>query len=147
MGKILKTNRIQCVRISNVTSEYKKVNVKKCKEILFDPLQYRLPLQSPLYMGGCPIDSVQSFKLLGVYRQSLITNCSYLKKNAGSVMEARRWRQMVGENARQGVKLPFLLTNIFLLNLFCGDQNEAKSRRAVTGSYSYTKASSFTMKR
>ena len=42
-------------------------NPTKCKEMLLDFLHYRLPIQSPLSIGAHAVESVKSFKLLGVH--------------------------------------------------------------------------------
>ena len=44
-----------------------RLNPTKCKEMLFDFLHYRLPIQSPLSIGAQVVESVDSFKLLGVH--------------------------------------------------------------------------------
>ena len=43
-----------------------KLNGKKCKEMLISFLQYRLTYDSPIYIDGKQVESVSSFKLLGV---------------------------------------------------------------------------------
>ena len=68
----------------NYGSCYCKEDVSQSQEMQRD-LQYRLPLLSPSYIGGCPIESVQSFKLLGMYLSSDIkwtTHCEYIIKRA-----------------------------------------------------------------
>ena len=47
-----------------------RLNPKKCKEITINFLQYRLPFQDTLQVGGNTIERVSSYKLLGVYLQS-----------------------------------------------------------------------------
>ena len=44
-----------------------RLNPTKCKEMLLDFLHYRLPIQSPLSIGAHAVESVKSFKLLGVH--------------------------------------------------------------------------------
>ena len=44
-----------------------RFNPTKWKEMLFDFLPYRLPIQSPLSIGAQAVESVESFKLLGVH--------------------------------------------------------------------------------
>ena len=41
-----------------------RLNPTKCKEMLFDFLHYRLPVQTPLSIGAHAVESVESFKLL-----------------------------------------------------------------------------------
>ena len=43
-----------------------KLNSKKCKEMIISFLQYHLPLDNAIYIDGSPVQSVSSFKLLGV---------------------------------------------------------------------------------
>ena len=50
-----------------------RLNPKKCKEMLFNTLQYRLPIQTPLFIGDYTVESVKSFKLLGVNFSSDLT--------------------------------------------------------------------------
>ena len=44
-----------------------RLNPTKCKEMLFDFLHYRLPIQSRLSTGAHAVESVESFKLLRVH--------------------------------------------------------------------------------
>ena len=44
-----------------------RLNSKKCKEMIINFLQYRLPFQDVLQVGGNTIERVASYKLLGVY--------------------------------------------------------------------------------
>ena len=44
-----------------------RLNPTKCKEMLFDFLHYRLPIQTPLSFGAHAVESVESFKLLVVH--------------------------------------------------------------------------------
>ena len=43
-----------------------KLNSKKCKEMLISFLQYQFPLDNAIYIDGTVVQSVSSFKLLGV---------------------------------------------------------------------------------
>lgn len=52
-------------------------------QYFFNTLQYRLPIQSPPFIGDCAIESVESFKLLGIiFRSDLTwsTHCNYITK-------------------------------------------------------------------
>ena len=62
-----------------------RLNPKKCKEMVIDFLQYRLPLQDILLVGENIIDAVSSYKLLGVYISSDLSwnlHCDYIVKKA-----------------------------------------------------------------
>ena len=62
-----------------------KINPTKCKEMLFDFLHYRLPIQSPLSVGAHTVESVESFKLLGVHFSRNLTwsvHCDKIIKKA-----------------------------------------------------------------
>ena len=62
-----------------------RLNPKKCKEMLFNTLQYRLPIQTPLFIGDYAVESVKSFKLLGVNFSSDLTwsiHCECIIKKA-----------------------------------------------------------------
>ena len=48
-----------------VSARGMRLNPKKCKEMLLNTLQYRLPIQTPLFIGEYAIEPVKSFKLLG----------------------------------------------------------------------------------
>ena len=47
-----------------------QLNPKKCKEMIINFLQNRLPFQDTLQVGGNTIERVSSYKLLRVYLQS-----------------------------------------------------------------------------
>ena len=62
-----------------------RLNPTKCKEMLFDFLHYRLPIQSPLSIGAQATESVESFKLLGVLFSRNLTwsvHCDKIIKKA-----------------------------------------------------------------
>ena len=62
-----------------------RLNPTKCKEMLFDFLHYRLPIQSPLSIGAQVVESVESFKLLGVHFSRNLTwsvHCDKIIKKA-----------------------------------------------------------------
>ena len=62
-----------------------RLNPIKCKEMLFDFLHYRLPIQSPLSIGAHAVESVESFKFLGVYFSRNLTwsvHCDKIIKKA-----------------------------------------------------------------
>ena len=64
-----------------------RLNQKKCKEMVINFLQYRLPLQDTLQVGGNAIERVSSCKLLGVYLQSDLSwnlHCDYITKKANT---------------------------------------------------------------
>jgi hypothetical protein len=60
-----------------------RLNSKKCKEMIILFLQYRLPFQNALQVGGNrpTIDRVSSYKLLGVYLNNDLSwnlHCDYI---------------------------------------------------------------------
>lgn len=62
-----------------------RLNPKKCKEMIIDFLQYRLPFRDALQIGETTIETVSSYKLLGVYLSNdLLWNvhCDYIVKKA-----------------------------------------------------------------
>ena len=62
-----------------------RFNPTKWKEMLFDFLHYRLPIQSPLSIGAQAVESVESFKLLGVHFSRNLTwsvHCDKIIKKA-----------------------------------------------------------------
>ena len=62
-----------------------RLNPTKCKEMLFDFLHYRLPIQTPLSVGAHAVESVESFKLLGVHFSRNLTwsvHCDKIIKKA-----------------------------------------------------------------
>ena len=62
-----------------------RLNPKKCKEMIINFLQYRLPFQDTLQVGGNIIERVSSYKLIGVYLQSDLSwnlHCDYITKKA-----------------------------------------------------------------
>ena len=62
-----------------------RLNPSKCKEMLFDFLHYRLPIQSPLSIGAQVVESVESLKLLGVHFSRNLTwsvHCDKIIKKA-----------------------------------------------------------------
>ena len=50
-----------------------KLNCKKCKEMVISFLQYRLPQENPIYIDGVLVQTVSSFKLLGVMLRSFLS--------------------------------------------------------------------------
>ena len=78
-----------------------RLNPKKCKEIIINFLQYRLPFQDTLYVGGNTIERVSSYKLLGVYLQSDLSwnlHCRYVTKKATKRLYILHilWRVRIG---------------------------------------------------
>ena len=68
-----------------MTTRGMRLNPKKCKEMIINFLQYRLPFQNTLQVGGNTIERVSSYKLLGVYLQSDLAwnlHCDYITKKA-----------------------------------------------------------------
>ena len=62
-----------------------RLNAKKCKEMVFDFLQYKSTTLSPLMIGGAVIDRVQSYKLLGLHISNDLTwnsHCETVYKKA-----------------------------------------------------------------
>ena len=62
-----------------------RLNSKKCKEMIINFLQYRLPFQDALQVGGNTIERVSSYKLLGVYLNNDLSwnlHCDYITKKA-----------------------------------------------------------------
>ena len=62
-----------------------RLSPTKCKEMLFDFLHYRLPIQTPLSIGAHAVESVESFKLLGVHFSRNLTwlvHCDKIIKKA-----------------------------------------------------------------
>ena len=67
------------------TARGMRLNPTKCKEMLFDFLHYRLPIQSPLSIGAQAAEFVESFKLLGVHFSRNLTwsvHCDKIVKKA-----------------------------------------------------------------
>lgn len=64
-----------------------RLNPKKCKEMIIDFLQYRLPINSPMYIGKVSIEKVESYKLLGLHITADLTwnvHVEYILKKANS---------------------------------------------------------------
>jgi hypothetical protein len=62
-----------------------RLNSKKCKEMIINFLQYRLPFQDALQVVGNEIERVSSYKLLGVYLNNDLSwnlHCDYFTKKA-----------------------------------------------------------------
>ena len=62
-----------------------RLNPTNCKEMLFDFLHYRLPIQTPLSIGAHAVESVESFKLLVVHFSRNLTwsvHCDEIIKKA-----------------------------------------------------------------
>ena len=62
-----------------------RLNSKKCKEMIINFLQYRLPFQDALQVGGNTIERVSSYKLLVVYLNNDLSwnlHCDYITKKA-----------------------------------------------------------------
>ena len=70
-----------------------KLNCKKCKEMVISFLQYRLSQDNPIYVDGTLVESVSSFKLLGVMLRSDLSWCDqvdYVIKKTNSRLYALR---------------------------------------------------------
>ncbi len=62
-----------------------RLNSKKCKEMVINFLQFRLPFLDVLQVGGNTMERVSSYKLLGVYLNNDLTwnlHCDYITKKA-----------------------------------------------------------------
>ena len=62
-----------------------RLNPKKCKEMIINFLQHRLPFQDTLQVSGNTIERVSSYKPVGVYLQSDLSwnlHCDYITKTA-----------------------------------------------------------------
>lgn len=84
-----------------------RLNPKKCKEIFINSLQYRLPTQS-LFIGDYIVESVESFKLLGVYLSYDLTwntHCDYIIKKALKRLYIIRQLRKAGYNKEELVTL------------------------------------------
>ena len=54
--------------ISNFSSSRgMEINPRKCKKMIINFLQYRIPCDQPMFVNGQRVERVRSFKLLGVY--------------------------------------------------------------------------------
>ena len=87
-----------------------KLNGKKCKEILISFLQYRLPYDSPIYIDGKQVESVSSFKLLGVMLNDDLSSADhvdYAVKKANSRLYALRLLKKAGLNVK--ILFPYTL--------------------------------------
>ncbi|CAB4001968.1 Splicing factor 3A subunit 1 [Paramuricea clavata] len=76
-----------------------KLNSKKCKEMTISFLQYHLPLDNAIYIDGSPVQSVSSFKLLGVLLREDLSWCDhvdYVIKKANSRLYALRKLKKAG---------------------------------------------------
>ncbi|CAB4033726.1 Hypothetical predicted protein [Paramuricea clavata] len=76
-----------------------KLNSKKCKEMTISFLQYHLPLDNAIYIDGSPVQSVSSFKLLGVLLREDLSWCDhvdYVIKKANSRLYALRKLKRLG---------------------------------------------------
>ena len=94
-----------------------KLNGKKCKEMLISFLQYRLPYDSPIYIDGKQVESVSSFKLLGVMLNddlSWADHVDYVVKKANSRLYALRLLKKAGLNVKDLVSIytSFIRTRI-----------------------------------
>ena len=62
-----------------------RLNLKKCKEMVINFLQYRLPFLDVLQVGRNTIERVSSYKLLGFYLNNDLSwnlHCDYITKKA-----------------------------------------------------------------
>ena len=85
-----------------------KLNPLKCKEMIVNFLQYRLPITSPMYIGDTPIDQVNSYKLLGLYVTSDLSwnvHIDYICKKANSRLYALRLLKKSGLNTSDLIKI------------------------------------------
>ena len=76
-----------------------KLNSKQCKEMIISFLQYHLPLDNAIYIDGSPVQSVSSFKLLGVLLREDLSWCDhvdYVIKKANSRLYALRKLKKAG---------------------------------------------------
>ncbi|CAB4035108.1 Hypothetical predicted protein, partial [Paramuricea clavata] len=55
-----------------------QLNSKKCKEMIISFLQYHLALDNAIYIDGSPVQSVSSFKLLGVLLREDLSWCDHI---------------------------------------------------------------------
>ena len=75
------------------------LNPKKCKEMVVSFLKYKFPCDNPIFISGCPVESVSSFKLLGVLLSDDLTwssHVDYVLKKANSRLYALRLLKRAG---------------------------------------------------
>ena len=84
-----------------VSSRGMELNCKKCKEMVISFLQYRLLQENPIYIDGVLVQTVSSFKLLGVMLRSYLSWCDqvdYVIKKTNSRLYALRQLKKAGLN-------------------------------------------------
>ena len=84
-----------------VSSRGMKLNCKKCKEMVISFLQYRLLQDNPIYVDGALVESVSSFKRLGVMMRSDLSWCDqvdYVIKKTNYRLYALRQLKKAGLN-------------------------------------------------
>ena len=87
-----------------------ELNSKKCKEMLISFLKYSLPCNNAIHVSGIPVESVSSFKLLGLmFSDDLFWNChvDYVVRKANSRLYAIRQLKKAG------------LSQSDLVNIYC----------------------------
>ena len=74
--------------ISNFSSSRgMELNPRKCKEMIINFLQYRIPCDQPMFVNGQRVERVRSFKLIGVYLSEDLTwkvQVDYILKKGNS---------------------------------------------------------------
>ena len=88
--------------ISNFSSSRgMELNPRKCKEMIINFLQYRIPCDQPMFVNGQRVERVRSFKLLGVYLSEDLTwkvQVDYIVKKANSRLFSLRLLKKAGLN-------------------------------------------------
>ena len=70
-----------------------ELNPQKCKEMIINFLQYRIPCDQPMFINGQCVERVHSFKLLGVHLSDDLTwntDVNHILKKANSRLFALR---------------------------------------------------------
>lgn len=87
-----------------------ELNPRKCKEMLINFLQYRIPCDQPMYINGQCVERLSKYKLLGVYLSDDLTwntHIDHIVKKANSRLFALRLLKKAG------------LSSIDLLTIYC----------------------------
>ena len=92
--------------VVNEISEFSSVrgielNPRKCKEMVINFLQYRIPCDHPIFINGQRVERVRTFKLLGVNLSDDLTwkiHIDFVLKKANSRLFALRLLKKAGLN-------------------------------------------------